>query len=81
MPFDTFEPELQNSFVPPARMLMGPGPITCDPRVLRAMSYQLVGQFDPSMTECMNQTMALYRDVFQTRNQWTFLSIAPRVEA
>ena len=23
---------------PPARLLMGPGPITADPRVLRAMS-------------------------------------------
>ncbi len=61
------------SFTPPARLLMGPGPINCDPRVLRAMSYQLVGQFDPSMTQCMNETMALYRDVFKTVNRWTFL--------
>ena len=46
---------------PPARLLMGPGPINADPRVLRAMSTQLVGQYDPAMTEYMNQTMALYR--------------------
>lgn len=64
---------ISNGFVPPQRLLMGPGPINCDPRVLRAMSYQLVGQFDPSMTQCMNETMALYRDVFKTKNQWTFL--------
>ena len=64
---------LRTTFVPPPRLLMGPGPITCDPRVLRAMSYQLVGQFDPSMTACMNETMALYREVFQTCNEWTFL--------
>ncbi len=64
---------LRTTFVPPPRLLMGPGPITCDPRVLRAMSYQLVGQFDPSMTACMNDTMALYREVFQTSNEWTFL--------
>lgn len=64
---------LRTTFVPPPRLLMGPGPITCDPRVLRAMSYQLVGQFDPSMTACMNETMQLYREVFQTRNEWTFL--------
>ena len=29
---------------------MGPGPINADPRVLRAMSAQLVGQYDPLMT-------------------------------
>ena len=73
MAFTDLGPEEQATFIPPARLLMGPGPITCDPRVLRAMSYQLVGQFDPSMTDCMNQTMALYREVFQTRNQWSFL--------
>lgn len=52
---------------------MGPGPITCDPRVLHAMSHQLVGQYDPSMTQCMNDTMALYRKLFKTSNQWTFM--------
>ena len=60
-------------YIPPRRLLMGPGPIDCDPRVLRAMSYQLVGQFDPSMTQCMNETMSLYRGVFNTQNEWTFL--------
>ena len=58
---------------PPARLLMGPGPITADPRVLRAMSKQLVGQFDPWMTAAMNDTMALYRQVFRTANEQTFL--------
>lgn len=58
---------------PPARLLMGPGPINADPRVLRAMSSQLVGQYDPAMTEYMNQTMALYRQVFCTQNKWTML--------
>ncbi|MGY1915234.1 pyridoxal-phosphate-dependent aminotransferase family protein [Blastococcus sp. SYSU DS0973] len=57
----------------PPRLLMGPGPITLDPRVLRAMSAQLVGQFDPFMTAAMNETMALYREVFRTANEQTFL--------
>ena len=52
---------------------MGPGPIDADPRVLQAMSSQLIGQFDPSMTACMDLTMASYREVFCTDNQWTFL--------
>ncbi len=58
---------------PPARLLMGPGPINAYPRVLRAMSAQLLGQFDPEFTQYMNETMVLYRHVFQTANRWTFL--------
>jgi len=58
---------------PPARLLMGPGPVNAHPRVLRAMSAQLLGQFDPEFTTYMNETMALYRAVFQTDNRWTFL--------
>jgi (S)-ureidoglycine-glyoxylate aminotransferase len=58
---------------PPQRLLMGPGPINADPRVLRAMSAQLVGQYDPAMTGYMNETMALYRDVFRTQNDATLL--------
>jgi (S)-ureidoglycine-glyoxylate aminotransferase len=57
----------------PARLLMGPGPINVHPRVLRALSVQLLGQFDPEITTYMNQTMALYRQVFETANRWTFL--------
>ncbi len=52
---------------------MGPGPISADPRVLRAMSAPLVGQYDPFMTATMNETMALYREVFRTANEQTFL--------
>ncbi|MGJ8522502.1 (S)-ureidoglycine--glyoxylate transaminase [Carnimonas sp. R-84981] len=58
---------------PPHRLLMGPGPINADPRVLRAMSAPLIGQYDPVMTGYMNDTMALYRDVFATRNDATLL--------
>ncbi|WP_277501641.1 alanine--glyoxylate aminotransferase family protein [Nocardioides sp. ChNu-99] len=58
---------------PPARLLMGPGPISADPRVLRAMGAPLVGQYDPAMTGYMNETMALYREVFRTTNEQTLL--------
>lgn len=57
----------------PPRLLMGPGPINCYPRVLSAMSTQLVGQYDPVMTAYMNEVMALYRQVFNTQNQQTLL--------
>lgn len=58
---------------PPARLLMGPGPITADPRVLRALSTPLVGQYDPWMTSAMNDTQELYRGVFGTANEATVL--------
>lgn len=52
---------------------MGPGPINADPRVLRAMGAQLLGQFDPQFRAWMADTSALYRGVFQTANRWTML--------
>jgi (S)-ureidoglycine-glyoxylate aminotransferase len=58
---------------PPTRLLMGPGPINADPRVLRAMSAPLIGQYDPAMTAYMTETMELYRQVFRTANEQTFL--------
>ncbi len=58
---------------PPQRLLMGPGPVNAHPRVLRAMSADLLGQFDPEMTGYMSQVMALYRPIFGTRNRWTML--------
>ena len=58
---------------PPARLLMGPGPVNADPRVLRALSTPLVGQYDPAMTGYMTETMALYREVFATSNEATML--------
>lgn len=70
MPLDpTFFGEID----PPQRLLMGPGPVNAHPRVLRAMSADLLGQFDPEMTGYMNQVMALYRPIFGTDNRWTML--------
>lgn len=66
-------PDLFGEIDPPQRLLMGPGPVNAHPRVLRAMSADLLGQFDPEMTGYMNQVMALYRPVFGTANHWTFL--------
>ncbi len=65
--------ELFGELDPVPRLLMGPGPVDLYPRVLRAMSVAVQGQFDPQFTGYMNQTMALYRHVFRTANEWTFL--------
>jgi (S)-ureidoglycine---glyoxylate transaminase len=58
--------------LPGARVLLGPGPAMADPRVLRAMSAPLLGQFDPEFTQIMNEVMDLTRLAFQTSNTRTF---------
>jgi (S)-ureidoglycine-glyoxylate aminotransferase len=63
--FETLDPE--------PRLLMGPGPVNLYPRVLAAMATPMQGQFDPEFRRHMRQTMALYRAVFKTRNEQTFL--------
>lgn len=66
-------PDLFGEIDPPQRLLMGPGPVNAHPRVLRAMSADLLGQFDPEMTGYMDQVMGLYRPIFGTANRWTML--------
>jgi alanine-glyoxylate transaminase / serine-glyoxylate transaminase / serine-pyruvate transaminase len=60
-------PELN---VPP-RLLLGPGPSTVDPRVLRAMATPLLGHLDPQFVELMDRTQEILRYVFQTENPLT----------
>ena len=66
-------PELFRQLDPAPRLLMGPGPVDLYPRVLRAMSVPIQGQFDAEFTRTMNQTMALYRGVYRTHNEQTFM--------
>ncbi|WP_110928927.1 pyridoxal-phosphate-dependent aminotransferase family protein [Bacillus massiliglaciei] len=56
----------------PIRTIMTPGPVEVDPRVLRAMSTPILGQFDPAFTAIMNEVMDMLRQVFQTKNRWAF---------
>ncbi|MEQ2526800.1 alanine--glyoxylate aminotransferase family protein [Bacillaceae bacterium CLA-AA-H227] len=56
----------------PKRTIMTPGPVEVDPRVLRALSTPILGQFDPAFTEIMNEVMEMLRQVFQTKNHWAF---------
>jgi len=69
---DSHELDGLGDLSPGARILMGPGPAMADPRVLRAMSAPLLGQFDPDFTRIMNEVMALCRFAFETGNAGTF---------
>lgn len=40
--------------------------------MLRAMSYPILGQFDPEFTALMNETMEMLRQLFKTDNEWAF---------
>jgi alanine-glyoxylate transaminase/serine-glyoxylate transaminase/serine-pyruvate transaminase len=56
----------------PQRVLMMPGPSNIHPRVIQALIEPLVGHKDPSFLAALEETAALLRDVFQTRNAATF---------
>jgi len=60
-----------HEFLPPQRLLLGPGPSLVHPRVLRALATPLVGHLDPAFLTVMNDIQALLRNVFQTTNRFT----------
>ena len=60
------------SFHPPQRTLMGPGPTEIHPRVLTTMSQPAIGYLDPIFVEMMEELKSLLRYVYQTKNPLTF---------
>jgi len=56
---------------PSIRTLMGPGPSSVHPRVLRAMSTPLVGYLDPDFFKFMDEVKELLRYVLETTNELT----------
>jgi alanine-glyoxylate transaminase / serine-glyoxylate transaminase / serine-pyruvate transaminase len=63
--------ETAGELAPSARILLGPGPSNVHSRVLKAMSTPLVGHLDPEFLRLMDETKALLRFVFQTKNTLT----------
>ncbi|GBD25634.1 Purine catabolism protein PucG [bacterium HR30] len=61
----------QQSFPPPQRLLLGPGPSMVHPRVLQAMSTPLVGHLDPAFLTIMEENKRLLRWLFGTANEIT----------
>jgi alanine-glyoxylate transaminase/serine-glyoxylate transaminase/serine-pyruvate transaminase len=56
---------------PSPRLLLGPGPSSVHPRVLRAMATPLLGYLDPEFVTMLGETQSLLRQVFQTQNTLT----------
>ncbi len=65
------------SFVPPVRTLMGPGPSDVHPRVLAAMARPTIGHLDPQFGAMMEQLKYLLQYAFQTKNTLTIPVSAP----
>lgn len=66
-----------NSYSPPERILMGPGPSNVHPRVLQAMSRPTIGHLDPGFIGLMDEIKELLKYAFQTRNEVTFAVSGP----
>lgn len=58
-------------FIPPKRILLGPGPANIHPLVFQAMGSPLIGHMDPSYFELMDDVQELLRQVFETENSMT----------
>ena len=57
---------------PAERILMGPGPSPVPQRVLGALGAPTLGHLDPQYLAIMDETCAMLREVFQTKNALTF---------
>lgn len=65
------------SFHPPQRTLMGPGPSDVNPRILEAMSRPTIGHLDPAFVGLMDEMKGLLQYAFQTTNQLSMPVSAP----
>ncbi|NQZ83425.1 MAG: alanine--glyoxylate aminotransferase family protein [Colwellia sp.] len=65
------------SFIPPQRTLMGPGPSDVSPQVLSALSRPTIGHLDPLFVGMMDEVKSLLQYAFQTENEFTIALSAP----
>ena len=68
---------MTNSFNPPRRTLMGPGPSDVSPRVLAALARPTIGHLDPEFVRMMDELKVLLQNAFCTRNAMTIPVSAP----
>ncbi|ABE53697.1 alanine-glyoxylate aminotransferase [Shewanella denitrificans OS217] len=66
-----------NSFTPPRRTLMGPGPSDVYPEVLAAQARPTIGHLDPLFVGMMDELKSLIQYAFQTKNEMTLAISAP----
>ena len=65
------------SFIPPTRILMGPGPSDVHPRILDAMSRPTIGHLDSAFIDMMDEIKEMLKYAFKTENELTMPISAP----
>ena len=60
------------TFLPPTRLLLGPGPCNTSKVVLEALGRPTIGHLDPAFLDLMNQVRTRLRELFGTSNELTF---------
>ena len=68
---------MSQSFHPPVRTLMGPGPSDVSPRVLGALGRPTIGHLDPLFIDLMDDVKRLLQFAFKTTNPLTIPLSAP----
>ncbi|GAA5217993.1 alanine--glyoxylate aminotransferase family protein [Corallincola platygyrae] len=66
-----------NSFTPPKRTLLGPGPSDISPNVLSALSRPTIGHLDPLFIGMMDEVKTMLQKAFLTSNEMTLAVSAP----
>lgn len=62
---------LRKPLIVPHKVLMGPGPSNCPPRVLHALSQPVLGHLHTETTKIMDEIKEGIQYIFQTRNELT----------
>ncbi len=66
-----------SAFLPPRRILMGPGPSDVPPRILEALGRPTIGHLDPRFVDLMDEIKVLLQYAMQTENPLTMPISAP----
>jgi len=64
-------------FLPPKRILLGPGPSDVPQRILDAMARPTIGHLDPEFIRMMDEVKSMLQYAFKTKNELTMAVSAP----
>lgn len=68
---------MTDPFLPPERLLLGPGPSPVAPQVLAALAMPTIGHLDPAFIRLMDELKAMLQTAFNTKNEATFTVAGP----
>jgi alanine-glyoxylate transaminase/serine-glyoxylate transaminase/serine-pyruvate transaminase len=73
----SFAGAAMQSFIPPQRLLLGPGPSNVPSRILEALARPTIGHLDPLFVGMMDELKLLLQRTFRTENRLTLPISAP----